>query len=180
MPCVGGCVPAACVGSMRAAGTLHTLPACWLICCCRCCCRCHHASLGHPPCLPAPPACSRALSPKRSQRPTHPTSGDDDSDAAGAAAAAAAAAAGTGGSPASSPSFISLTGRAGSRSRYRPRRRRSAATASAEMPELEKSEEEFRRDWGITRDREVRRLPACLPACLLRAAAGGAVGRGRQ
>jgi hypothetical protein len=44
------------------------------------------------------------------------------------------------------------------------------------MPELEKSEEEFRRDWGITRDREVRRLPACL----LRAAAGGAVGRGRQ
>lgn len=90
----------------------------------------------------------RALSPKRSHRNPRPaTSGDDDSDTGPASSSGAAR-----GSP---HSFISLTGRISSRSRQRPRRRRSsAAAAAAELPELEKSEEDFKREWGISRERE--------------------------
>ncbi|KAL4423645.1 hypothetical protein ABPG75_000946 [Micractinium tetrahymenae] len=83
----------------------------------------------------------RALSPKRRQ-PRGSGDGAEDSD--------------TPGSPGgSSPSFISLTGRTASgRARFRTRRRRTGQGAPAELPELEKSEEEFKREWGISRERE--------------------------
>lgn len=83
----------------------------------------------------------RALSPKRSHRTTRAASGEDDSD--------------TPGSPGgSSPPIISLTGRSSSRNRTRTRRRRTSGATVAQLPELEKSEEDFKREWGITRERE--------------------------
>ncbi|KAL4418792.1 hypothetical protein ABPG77_005506 [Micractinium sp. CCAP 211/92] len=84
---------------------------------------------------------SRALSPKRRQSRLS-VDGNEDSD--------------TPGSPGgSSPSFVSLTGRTASgRARFRTRRRRSGLAAPAELPELEKSEEDFKREWGISRERE--------------------------
>lgn len=90
----------------------------------------------------------RALSPKRRQ-PRGTGDGGEDSD--------------TPGSPGgSSPSFISLTGRTASgRARFRTRRRRTGqAPPASELPELEKSEEDFKREWGISREREVRPWPA--------------------
>lgn len=97
----------------------------------------------------APPIAhsGRALSPKRRQ-PRASGDGGEDSD--------------TPGSPGgSSPSFISLTGRTASgRARFRTRRRRSGQVPPAELPELEKSEEDFKREWGISREREVGRAPA--------------------
>ncbi len=82
----------------------------------------------------------RALSPKRPPHRPRPPS-DEESD---------------GPSPAGgSPSFLGLQSQAaGSRTRQRTRRRRSSA--ARELPELNKSEEDFFRDWGISRDREVR------------------------
>lgn len=72
-----------------------------------------------PPARRCPTCCSRALSPKR-QAGKHPrsgASGDEESDTTGGGTSPPATAA--------SGSFISLAGRAGSRSRYRTRRRRS-------------------------------------------------------
>ncbi|PSC67121.1 Glutamyl-tRNA(Gln) amidotransferase subunit A [Micractinium conductrix] len=80
----------------------------------------------------------RALSPKRSHH--RPVSGDEESDGPGSPTGA-------------SPSFLSLTGRTASGRQRRSRRRRAAA-AAAPLPELEKTEEEFKRDWGISRERE--------------------------
>ncbi|PSC67008.1 Glutamyl-tRNA(Gln) amidotransferase subunit A [Micractinium conductrix] len=80
----------------------------------------------------------RALSPKRSHH--RPVSGDEESDGPGSPTGA-------------SPSFLSLTGRTASGAQRRSRRRRAAA-AAAPLPELEKTEEEFKRDWGISRERE--------------------------
>lgn len=74
-----------------------------------------------PPRLHYLPCCrSRALSPKRQagKHPRSAASGDEESDTTGGGASPPATAA--------SGSFISLTGRAGSRSRYRTRRRRSS------------------------------------------------------
>lgn len=71
---------------------------------------------------------------------------DDESDSGAASASPQ-----VGGSP---HSLLSLSGRLGSRGRRRQRRRRSSAPV-AELPELEKTEEDFKRDWGISREREV-------------------------
>jgi hypothetical protein len=95
---------------------------------------------------------SRALSPKR-QGAKHAragASGDEESDTTGGGASPPATAA--------SGSFIALSGRAGSRSRYRTRRRRSSQPP--ELPELDKSDADFYRDWGISREREVLGLRA--------------------
>ncbi|KAI7842782.1 hypothetical protein COHA_003528 [Chlorella ohadii] len=71
-------------------------------------------------------------------------SGDEESDTTGAARRRPPP-------PPRGPS-ITLTGRAGSRSRYRTRRRRS--TQPPDLPELDKSDADFYRDWGISRERE--------------------------